>query len=88
MVDNLLSTDHDAIHFNLNILFPPQEPCNRILYNYRKADLLLLNETLSHIPWNLIEQCDTVEGSWMLFKDLFFGAVDIAVPRLKWRHKN
>jgi len=47
--------------------------------------LVLLNETLSHIPWNRIEQCDnTIEESWMLFKDLFFGAVDIAVPRLKW----
>ena len=42
------------------------------------------HETLSHIPWSLIEQCDTVEESWMLFKDLFFGAVDVAVPQLKW----
>ena len=84
VVDNLPSTDHDAIHFNLNILSTPQEPCSRSLYNYKKANLVLLNKTLSHIPWNLIEQCDTVEESWMLFKDLFFGAVDVAVPQLKW----
>ena len=87
VVDNLPFTDHDAVHFNLTIISTPQEPCSRSLYNYKKADLVLLNETLSHIPWNIIEQCDTIEESWMLFKDLFFGAVDIAVPRLKWRRK-
>ena len=86
-VDNLPSSDHDAIRFDVNILLPPQGPCNRTLYNYKKADLLLLNETLSRIPWGLIEQCDTIEDARVLFKDLFFGAVDIAVPRQKWRRK-
>ena len=84
VVDNLPSTDHDAIYFDLNILLPPQGPCTRTLYNYKKADLLLLSETLSRIPWGLIEQCDTIEDAWVFFKDLFFGAVDIAVPRQKW----
>ena len=27
VVDNLPSTDHDVVHFMLNIVVPPQSPC-------------------------------------------------------------
>ena len=39
VVDNLPSTDHDAVHFTLNVVVPSQFPCKRILYNYKKADI-------------------------------------------------
>ena len=59
-VDNLPSTDHDAVQFTLCTSLSPQQPCQRTLYNYTKADLPLLNDILSHI---IIEACDTVEES-------------------------
>ena len=46
--------------------------CRRLLYNYKKANLSLLSDTLSHVPWNIIETTNDVEESWQLFKDLFF----------------
>ena len=32
VVDNLPSTDHDAVRFMLNVVLPSQSPCRRILY--------------------------------------------------------
>jgi len=85
VVDNLPSTDHEAIHFMLNVIVPPQSPCKRILYNYKKADMSVFLETLSHVPWHLIENATDIEESWQLFKDLLFSVVDMTIPRLKWR---
>jgi len=79
-IDNLPSTDHDAIQFHLCLALQPQEACQRVLYNYKKTDLSELNATLSCVPWHLIEQCDDLEDSWTLFKDLFFAAVNGVIP--------
>ena len=83
--DNLPLTDHDAVEFSLFVSIPSQLPCRRVLYNYKKADLSGLLDTLSHLPWNTIETADSIESSWGLFKDLFFTAVDSFVPKLHWR---
>ena len=37
VVDNLPSTDHDAVHFTLNVVIPSQSSCKKILYDYKKA---------------------------------------------------
>ena len=87
VVDNLPLTDHDAVQFTLNVITSPQTPCKRSLYNYKKADLLLLRDILSHIPWSIIEGTGDIEDSWQLFKDLFLSAVNMSVPRLQWRRK-
>ena len=59
VVDNLPSTDHDAVHFILNVVVPPQSPCKRILYNYKKADMsvfLKLKHWFSYEIIHLIQQ--------------------------------
>ena len=50
--------------------------------NYKKADMLLLCDILSRIPWNIIEGTSDVEDLWQLFKDLFLSAENMSVPRL------
>ena len=50
VVDNLPSTDHDAIHPSLCLSVQPQKPCHRTLYDYKKVDLSELNAILSHVP--------------------------------------
>ena len=52
IVDNVSSrsTDHDAVHFMLNVVVPPQPPCMRVLYNYKRADMPVFLEILSHVP--------------------------------------
>ena len=63
VVDNLPSTDHDAVHFMLNVTVPFQSPCRWILYNYKKADMSVFLETLSHIPENIIENATDIDES-------------------------
>ena len=53
-------------------MIPPQTSCKRSLFNYKKADLSLLCDTLSHVPWNNIpgnmrESTGDDEESWQLF---------------------
>ena len=50
VVDNLPLTDHDAIQFSLDIAIPMQSHCKRLLCNYKKANLSMLFDTLSHVP--------------------------------------
>ena len=87
VVDNLPSTDHDAVHFMLNVVVPPQSPCKRILYNYKEADMSVFLETLSYVPWHLIENATDIEESWQLFKDLLFSVVDMTIPSLRWKKR-
>ena len=87
VVDNLPLTDHDAVKFTLCAADALQTPCKRLLYNYKKADLSLLLDTLSHIPWTIIESASDVEDSWQQFKDLFLTAVEVTVPRVQWRQR-
>ena len=87
VVDNLPSTDHDTVKFTLCAAHALQTPCKRSLYNYKRADLSMLLDTLSHIPWTIIESADDIEDSWQQFKDLFLTAVEVTVPRLRWRQK-
>ena len=87
VIDNLpLSlTDHDAVKFSLCAVDALQTPCKRSLYNYKKADLSLLVDTLSSIPWTVIESACDIEDSWQQFKDLFLTAVEVTVPHVRWR---
>ena len=42
-------------------------------------------ETLSRVPWHIIESASDIEESWQLFKDLFFSVVDMTIPCVKWK---
>ena len=44
-------------------------------------------ETLSHVPWHLIENATDIEESWQLFKDLLFSVVDMTIPSLRWKKR-
>ena len=81
--------EFDAVQFTLDVVTLPQTPCKRLSYNYelKKADLSLLRDILSHVPWNIIEDTGNIEESWQLFKDLFMSAVNMSVPRVQWRRK-
>ena len=87
VVDNLPLTDHDAVKFSLCAVDALQTSCKRSLYNYKKADLSLLVDTLSHIPWTVIESACDIEDSWQQFKDLCLTAVEVSVPRVRWRRR-
>ena len=40
-------------------------------------------ETLSRVPWHIIESASDIEESWQLFQDLFFfSVVDMTISRV------
>ena len=59
-----------------NVGAPPQSPCKRIFYSYKKADM-----SVSCLMFH--KNAIDIEESWQLFKDLFFAVVDMTIPRLK-----
>ena len=83
-IDSLPGTDHEAILFEVSAVPPIQQNSPQYLYNYHKADLVLFFDTLHHMPWNCISSSD-VEEAWSLWKDMFFGAADAAIPKVRWR---
>lgn len=87
VVDYLPFTDHDAVKFTLCAADALQTPCKRSLYNYKRTILSLLLDTLSHVPWIIIESANDIEDSWQQFKDLYLTAVEVCVPRVQWRQK-
>ena len=69
----------------LNSILPPNATKTCLLpVHYHKADFGLLCDTLCHIPWNCISGSD-VEEAWSLWKDMFFSAVNAAVPKIRWK---
>ena len=83
-VDSLPGTDHEAIYFEASTVPPTQQKSPRYFYNYCKADFDLFCDSLHLMPWNCISSSD-VEEAWSLWKDMFFGAADAAIPKVRWR---
>ena len=85
VIDNLPSTDHSAVEFYLSVSIPIQQPCQRLLYNYKKANFDAFCEVLSHVPWSCVTDCNDTEYSWSLWKDLFSAAAEQCVPQVRWK---
>ena len=83
-VDNLPGTDHGAIYFEVFVVPPIQQSNPRYLYNYHKADIDLFCDTLKHLPWNCVSSSD-IEEAWLLWKDMFLGAANASIPKVRWR---
>ena len=71
-------------YWEITAVPPTQQDSPRYLYNYHKADFNLFCDTLHYMPWDCIPSSD-VEEAWSLWKDMFFGAVDVAIPKVRWR---
>ena len=53
VVDNLPQADYDSIIFYLNALPPKQKVIHCLLYNYKKADFDIYQDTLCSALWDL-----------------------------------
>ena len=87
-MDSLPGCDHDAIHFQLSLYKTKHSTTKRVLYNYKAANMDDFREVLSHISWDVIDfGNDDIELSWSQWKDLFFSAVNYAIPAVSWSKK-
>ena len=79
--DDILSTDHKLISFELNLRIPRKPKIKRVVYNFKKADLDGLNETLRHTPWDMCFVPDDVDSSISNWCDILMTAVDLHIPK-------
>lgn len=54
-----------------------------IRYNYFKADYIKLNDILSKINWNVIDDCDNVDNACVIFYNYLRDAIAMSVPIIK-----
>ena len=55
---------------------------NRSFYQYNKADINTLCDTLRMVPWDTCFSSDNIDVVWDYFKDLLFAAVKDIVPSI------
>jgi hypothetical protein len=79
--DDILSTDHKLISFDLNLRISRKPKIKRVVYNFKKADWDGLNETLCHIPWDMCFVPNDIDSSCSNWCDLFTSAIDAHIPK-------
>ena len=60
-------------------------PCK--VYQYAKADSVLLNDLILKTDWDSIIIENDVEGTWNAFVETFFCCIDAAIPSTTTRSK-
>ena len=77
-VGELLS-DHNSIVFEVK-MSSSKNPSHKKVYKFTKANLDRLNELFNFVPWTCGFLTDDVQENWLMFKDLFFTAVEACIP--------
>ena len=86
VVDGLPGSDHDGVHFNITLKCQRLHKPPRRLYNFKKADFNNFRDILSTIPWDSCFLEDSVEQSWIKFKDILMTAADQCIPTFTLKH--
>ena len=68
--DDILKTDHKLIDFNLSFIINKKRPVKRIVYNWKKADISGLKQSISRTPWDLAFDESSVNISVTNWMDL------------------
>ena len=66
--DVIFKTNHKLIDFNLSFIINKKRPVKRIVYNWKKADLSGLKQSISQTPWDLAfdeASVNTSVTNWM-----------------------
>ena len=64
------SCDHQIIHctFNLNIVYPP--PYQRLLWNYKKADVSKIQKALQLVNWDRLLDGKNVDSQVLILNNI------------------
>ena len=84
--DDIISTDHKLISFELDLKITKKPNIKRVVYNFKKADWSGLKQTLSNISWDLCFVPNDVDLSLANWSDLFICAVDSHIPKSNSRN--
>ena len=81
------SSDHYGVSCNILTSYDVKS-VNRLFYQYNKADITTLCETLYRGPWGTCFSPESdINEVWDKFKDLLFATVSDIVPVAKQKHK-
>ena len=72
-------SDHNSIAFEVTML-SSKNPSHKKAYKFAKANMDRLNELFNFVPWTSAFLTDDVQENWLMFKDLFFTAVETCIP--------
>ena len=79
--DDIISTDHKLINFELDLKIPKKPKTMRTVYNLKRADWPGLKQTLKCIPWDMCFVPNDVDTSLSNWCDLFLSAVNEHIPK-------
>ena len=80
--NEICKSDHFAIEFDIDIKISRKKSTKRKIYNFKKANLEKLNESLRYVNWNhLLKFCDA-NTAWHRFKTKLLQLCDIHIPTI------
>ncbi len=85
VVDNFSDSDHDAVHFIVQVGRKVTPRSKRKVHIFRRADFEQFRNLLATVPWDCCFLEGSIEGGWMKFKDLLLSVADQCIPKTSLR---
>ena len=84
--DDIISTDHKLISFDLDLRVPKKPDIKRSVYNFKRADWSNLNNSLQNTSWDQCFVPNDVDASLSNWCAVFLTVVNQHVPKSKTRN--
>ncbi|CAB4021357.1 Hypothetical predicted protein, partial [Paramuricea clavata] len=84
--DDIISTDHKLIGFDLDLRVPKKPDIKRSVYNFKRADWSSLNNSLQNTSWDQCFVPNDVDASLSNWCAVFLTVVNQHVPKSKTRN--
>ena len=84
--DDIISTDHKLIGFDLDLRVPKKPDIKRSVYNFKRADWSSLNNSLQNTSWDQCFVPNDVDASLSNWGAVFLTVVNQHVPKSKTRN--
>ena len=80
------SSDHVTMMMELKLGYPTEidrEEYKEERYNFYKADYNLLRDKFKQVDWSRMQEENTIEGKYKVFKQVYEEVIDKNVPKKK-----
>ena len=84
--DDIISTDHKLIGFDLDLKVPKKPDIKRSVYNFKRADWSSLNNSLQNTSWDQCFVPNDVDASLSNWCAVFLTVANKHVPKSKTRN--
>lgn len=81
ILDSVYPTDHNVLSFTMKLYHKACQSLERSVYNYKRADIVLLNSLLNQISLDAVIS-DGVDAIWSTFNDQVMSAIEQSVPKV------